>query len=91
MTDPTARPHGGETIAELVVRVRALLDDLHAGPSEEVVAVTHGSVIRAAVAVVLDASPSAFWRIEAAPLSLTEFHVRGSWWVLEHANYLHER
>jgi alpha-ribazole phosphatase len=40
-----ARPHGGETVAELAVRVAAALDDLARGP-RPVLAVTHAGVIR---------------------------------------------
>ena len=42
-----ARPHGGETVAELAARTRAALDDLALGP-RPVLAVTHAGVIKAA-------------------------------------------
>lgn len=46
-----ARPHGGESVAMLQVRVDSFLRDLFAASAEEtVVAVTHKGVIRAALA-----------------------------------------
>ena len=42
-----ARPHGGETVAELAARTRAALDDLARGP-RPALAVTHAGVIKAA-------------------------------------------
>lgn len=86
MTDPAARPHDGETVLELITRVRGLLQEWHDPSAADRVAVTHGSVIRAAVVVALDAPAAAFWRIEAAPASATELHTRGPGWVLFAAN-----
>ena len=42
-----ARPHGGETVAELAARTRAVLGDLARGP-RPVLAVTHAGVVKAA-------------------------------------------
>lgn len=44
-----ARPHGGETVAELLARVAAALDDLGRGAGP-VLVVCHAGVIRAALA-----------------------------------------
>lgn len=41
-----ARPHGGETVAELAARVQAALDDWRSGP-RPLLAVTHAGVIKA--------------------------------------------
>ena len=65
-----ARPHGGETVAELTARSRAALVDLARGP-RPVLAVTHAGVIKAARAA--RHGPDA-WH---APLSF------GMWDVLE--------
>jgi len=47
--DPRARPEGGETLAELSVRVRGALDDLAARhPGETLALVAHGGVLAAA-------------------------------------------
>lgn len=74
LTDPTARPHGGETIAELLDRVGRWLDRL-ADPAEQpprgLLAVADPAVIRAAVVHVIDAGARTFWRIDVAPLSRT--------------------
>lgn len=86
LTDPDARPHGGETLVELAARVRDLLAVWHAGPAGDVVAVTHAAVVRAAVVVALDAPPLALWRVEAAPGSVTELHSRGAGWVVYRSN-----
>jgi broad specificity phosphatase PhoE len=86
LTDPWARPHDGETVAELFDRVRPLLDEWHAGPRDDLVTVTHGAVVRAAVTIALDAPVTSFWRVEASPVSVTELHTRGSGWVLFRSN-----
>lgn len=44
-----ARPHGGESVAQLQARVRAALADFHARPGHHLL-VTHGGVIKAALA-----------------------------------------
>ncbi|MDO9501226.1 histidine phosphatase family protein, partial [Falsiroseomonas sp.] len=43
-----ARPHGGETVAELAVRVAAALTDARSGPVP-VLVVCHAGVIKAAL------------------------------------------
>lgn len=82
--DPRAAPHGGESFAETLARVGCWLDSL--GETSSVVAITHASVIRAALIHALDASPASFTRIEVAPLSVVEIRrsARGwAWWVQE--------
>jgi broad specificity phosphatase PhoE len=81
LTDPTAAPHGGESIVDLVVRVRAWLSRWVERPAR-ICAITHPAVIRAAVVVVLDAPPASFWRIDVAPLSRTVLHHRTAGWTL---------
>jgi broad specificity phosphatase PhoE len=80
LTDAGAAPHGGETIVELVVRVRRWMDAVSAIRGR-VVAVTHPAVIRAAVLITLDAPPKSFWRLDVAPLSRTVLHLRGHAWT----------
>jgi broad specificity phosphatase PhoE len=63
--DPHAAPHGGESVAALFERVREFLDRVPDGVS---IAVTHAAVMRAAVAIALDAPVSSFWKIDIAPL-----------------------
>lgn len=86
LSDPAARPHGGETIVELLDRMRGLLAQWHDPAVPDLVAITHGALIRAAVVLALGAPPEAFWQVEAAPASLTELHTRGPRWVLTRVN-----
>ncbi len=79
--DPRAAPHGGESFCDVAARVAGWLEQLD-GPAE-VVAVSHAAVLRAAIVHALDGPPSAFSRIEIAPLSWIELRrsARGwSWW-----------
>jgi broad specificity phosphatase PhoE len=79
LRDPEAAPHGGESIAALMARVGNWLDGCKATPGVTL-AVTHASVIRAAIVLALDAGPRSFWRIDIAPLSLTKLSGdRGRW------------
>jgi broad specificity phosphatase PhoE len=81
LTEPAQAPHGGESVVDLIIRIRGWLDSLrsHRG---RLVAVTHPSVIRAAIVVVLDAPPKSFWRIDVGPASRTVLHFRGQAWTL---------
>lgn len=81
LTDPTRAPHGGESVIGLIERVEGWLDSLTADRAR-LVAVTHPSVIRAAIVVALDAPPRSFWRIDIAPASRTVMHFRGHAWTL---------
>lgn len=81
LTDPTRAPHGGETVIELVDRVRSWMDSL-TDRRGRFVAVTHPAVIRAAILVALDAPAKSFWRIDIAPVSRTVMHFRGHAWTL---------
>lgn len=81
LTDPVRAPHGGESVADLISRVRGWMDTL-ADSRGRVVAVTHPAVVRAAILVALDAPPKSFWRIDIAPVSRTVLHFRGHAWTL---------
>ncbi|MCV7356094.1 histidine phosphatase family protein [Mycolicibacterium fluoranthenivorans] len=81
LTDPGQAPHGGETIVDLIARVRTWLDTL-TGTRARVVAVTHPAVIRAAILNALDAPPKSFWRLDIAPVSRTVMHFRGHTWTV---------
>jgi len=84
LTDPESRPHSGESIVELIARVRGWLADLAHTPGRTV-AFTHPAVIRAAILTALDAPPKSFWRIDIAPASSTALHHRGTGWTLRSA------
>ncbi|MFM0361080.1 histidine phosphatase family protein [Paraburkholderia sediminicola] len=89
--DPDAAAHGGESFSQLVKRVGQWLDaqndalstGVMTGNTQNVVAVTHAPVIRAAIVHALGASTAVFPRIEIAPLSMVELRRsrRGwTWW-----------
>jgi broad specificity phosphatase PhoE len=79
LRDPGAAPHGGEAILSLIERVGAWLDGQSAVPGTTI-AVTHASVIRAAVICAIGAPPQSFWRIDIAPLSITRLSgAHGRW------------
>lgn len=68
LTHPHSVAHGGESIAALVARVSAWLEARKLDEGR-LVAVTHASVIRAAIVSALGAPAAAFWRIDIAPLT----------------------
>jgi broad specificity phosphatase PhoE len=79
--NPGTAPHGGETIPQVMARVAAWIDER--GKDEgHTVAVTHASVIRAAIVHVIQADPRSFWRIDVVPLSRTDLRTNGRRWVL---------
>ena len=71
MVDPDAAPHGGESLRDFSGRIGGGLgrQALAAGTSA---VITHGGVVKAAVIHALGAPLEAFWRIDGAPLSVTE-------------------
>jgi broad specificity phosphatase PhoE len=81
LADADAAPHGGESLAALRARVAAWLATLEAGRGT-IFAVTHASVLRAAMAVAVQASPAGFWRIDAPPLAQARLRGRGGRWTL---------
>lgn len=84
-SDPAGAPHGGESLVALLARVRGWLD---AQDGEGVrVAVTHPSVIRAAVVCGLEVPEEAFWTIDVAPTSVTELRRRGTRWRVARINW----
>jgi broad specificity phosphatase PhoE len=79
--DPSAAPHGGESVVAMIARVSAWLDTQLTKPGV-ILAVTHASVIRAAIVCALEAEPRSFWHIDIAPLSLTQLSGNGGRWTL---------
>ncbi|QPC93138.1 histidine phosphatase family protein [Mesorhizobium sp. INR15] len=79
--DPDAAPHGGESLADVAHRVSGLMDGLIA-TSGHTIAVTHASVIRAAILHVLGAPLAASGKIDVEPLSITDFRSDGRRWML---------
>ncbi|HEY1731252.1 MAG TPA: histidine phosphatase family protein [Terriglobales bacterium] len=80
LTDPLANPHGGESIVSLIDRVARWMN----GEMEtaHTIAVTHPPVIRSAIVHALQAPPQSFFRIDVAPLSITDLRFNGKAWTL---------
>src|SRR3954453_12450394 len=85
MTDPDAAPHGGESLRALLERVGEWLDG-QAPLGGTAVAITHGGVIKACVVIALTAPPAAFWRVDVAPLAITELHAHDGRWTVTRVN-----
>ena len=81
LVDPAAAPHGGESVAALIERIGAWLTQALAREGATL-AVTHASVVRAAIVNALGAGSSAFARIDVAPLSLARLSGQGQRWNL---------
>lgn len=85
--DPDAYPPGGESFSELVIRVGTWLATLSTLDMPEkndapcVIAVTHATVIRAALVHALGIAPAGFARIEIAPLSMLELRRSTRGWT----------
>jgi broad specificity phosphatase PhoE len=77
--DPAAAPHGGEPLTGLLARIGRWLDDV---PPGHTLAVCGPAVVRAAVVAVLDAPPGAFWRIDVAPMTLTDLRGGPTRWTV---------
>ncbi len=84
LSDPAAAPHGGESVLDLLARVRGWLDATDRAEGRAV-AVTHPAVVRAALVVALAAPPEIFWRVDVPPLSSTLLHGQAARWTLRHA------
>jgi broad specificity phosphatase PhoE len=79
--DPAAAPHGGESLATLIERIGAWLAQELAREGATL-AVTHASIVRAAIVNALGAGSSAFARIDVAPLSLARLSGHAGRWNL---------
>jgi len=81
LTDMQAAPHGGESLAHAMQRVSDWLE----GPARKygrVAAISHPSVIRAAIVHVIGAPATSFWRIDVIPLGRTHMSHDGKAWRL---------
>ena len=85
MTDPNARPHGGESLSDFARRVAGWLDE-QARESGSAVAVTHGGVVKGALVHALGAPIASFWQIDVAPLAVTELHAHDGRWTITRVN-----
>jgi broad specificity phosphatase PhoE len=79
LRDPTAAPHGGESILDLIRRVATWLAD-EAVRDQRSIAITHSTIIRATIVHVMDAPSQSFRRVDIRPLSVTRLsRLRGRW------------
>ena len=79
--EPNAAPHGGESVMDLLRRLSPWL--VQRGQDERrAVAVTHASILRAAIVLAIDAPAMTFWRIDVAPLCRVELRGAGNRWTL---------
>ena len=77
--DATWAPPGGESLADLGVRVREACDELaEEVMASDVVVVSHVSPIKAAVAWALGVGDEVSWRMHLAPASITRIAVRAT-------------
>jgi broad specificity phosphatase PhoE len=86
LTDPDTAPHGGESLSSLLDRVAGWLAGLPA-ERERIAAVTHPSVVRAAVLHTLGAPLGCFWRLDSAPLTQTVLTRHGGRWQLRETGH----
>ena len=80
--DPTRAAPGGETMEAVRIRVGAWLDGCVNGPTP-LLAVTHATVLRAAIAHVLAVPVAATLAIDVAPLALLTLSHNGRWRLRE--------
>lgn len=83
LSDPSAAPHGGESLESLVGRVGNWMEGQRA--VKHTIAVTHPAVIRAAVVYALQVPVHTFWRIDIAPLTVTDLRFNNSVWTLRYS------
>jgi broad specificity phosphatase PhoE len=85
MGDPDAAPHGGESLRAFAARVAGWLDGQADGEGTTL-AITHGGVVKAALVHALGAPLDAFWRLDVAPLAVTELHAHDGRWTITRMN-----
>jgi broad specificity phosphatase PhoE len=81
LRDPAAKPPGGESMLSLMQRVAGWLDGENGRTGLSIV-VTHATIIRAAIVHAIKAGPESFWRIDIAPLSVTQLSGKDGRWNL---------
>jgi broad specificity phosphatase PhoE len=79
LSDPSAAPHGGESLESLIGRVGRWMDEQCTG--KDAIAVTHPAVIRAAIVHGLRIPAQVFWRFDIPPLTLTDLRFSRVWTV----------
>lgn len=79
LRDPAAVPPGGESFDALLLRVGKWMDSMR--EHKTVIAITHASVMRAAVLYALNVPSSAFVRVDVPALSMMEVRHSGAAWT----------
>lgn len=82
LSDPSAAPHGGESIEALFARTSVWMQSM-SNRQGRFLAITHPAVIRAAILAAIHAGPMSYWHIDIAPLSVVELTSNGRRWVLK--------
>jgi broad specificity phosphatase PhoE len=82
LEDPDAAPHGGESVADVIRRIARWSDSPERGEGR-ILAVTHPTVIRAALIHAMGAPASSFRRIDVAPLSRLVLSRHGAHWRVQ--------
>ena len=82
LEDPDADPHGGESVSDVIRRIARWSDSPERGEGR-ILAVTHPTVIRAALIHAMGAPASSFWRIDVAPLSRLILSRHGAHWRIQ--------
>lgn len=81
LQNPRAAPHDGESFADVTKRVGGWMDRM-LSDAGSVLAITHASVIRAAIAHALGEGADVFRRIDVAPLTRAKLSGGGGRWTL---------
>ncbi|GAA0449445.1 histidine phosphatase family protein [Streptomyces olivaceiscleroticus] len=81
LADPTAAPHGGESVQDVCDRVGRWLEAT-AETDGRTLAVVEPEVVRAAAVHALAMPTAVFWRLDVPPLRATEFSGRAGRWNL---------
>lgn len=77
--DPSAAPHGGESLAALLARTQAWLAAREPGHT---LVVCGTGVVRAAIVTALGAPATAFWRLDVGPMTRTDLRGGPARWTV---------
>lgn len=80
-------PPGGESFAQMIERIRPVLDGLNAAHAgRDILAIVHAGTVRAALAVALGLTPAQALRFSVQPLSLTRIDAVADGWRIDMVN-----
>ena len=86
MSDRDSAPHGGEPLSAFSRRIVDWMEATASSGEGFLVATVDAAVVKASVVHALGAPLSAFWRVDVAPLSITEVHAADGRWTLSRTN-----